>query len=94
MDRFKYGTHRFKEKECVGAEERLKNHLAKLESPLEQSPWLVGNSFSLADINVFPFVRQLFRIQPSPKLLETFPSLKEWQDRISNRPSVVHTLRK
>ncbi|MFM8313156.1 MAG: glutathione S-transferase family protein, partial [Deltaproteobacteria bacterium] len=28
IDRFKYGTHRFKEEECVGAEERLKNHLA------------------------------------------------------------------
>lgn len=94
LDRFKYGSSRFKEEECIGAEEKVKASLVKIENRLLTSTWLVGQEFSLADINVFPFVRQLFRIQPTPTFLEEFPKISQWYFRISERPSVVQTLKK
>ncbi|NBX69880.1 MAG: glutathione S-transferase family protein [Proteobacteria bacterium] len=83
LDRFKYGTSRFKEEECLGAEETLRI-----------SDWLVGEFFSLADINVFPFVRQISRIQPVPAFLNQFPRTVNWMDRIGSRPSVLKTISK
>ncbi|NBU22282.1 hypothetical protein EBS43_12855 [bacterium] len=76
------------------SEDKVKKHLTKIEERLKISPWLVGSQFSLADINVFPFVRQLFRIQPTPVFLDSFPNLCEWQTKISQRPSVIESLKK
>jgi glutathione S-transferase len=92
LDRFKYGTSRFSEAECLGAKERLMVHLGKLETQLSQSYWLVGKSFSLAEVHIFPFVRQLSRIQPAPEFLSQFKAVSKWRDEISQRPSVTATL--
>jgi len=94
LDRFKYGTSRFKEEECVGSEERVKTHLLKIEKRLEHRPWLVGEKFSLADINVFPFVRQLSRIQPTPSFLEGYPRTMGWLKALNERPAVISALQK
>ena len=94
LDRFKYGTSRFKEEECLGAEEKVKKHFCKIEETLRISDWLVGEFFSLADINVFPFVRQISRIQPVPAFLNQFPRTVNWMDRIGSRPSVLKTISK
>ena len=94
LDRFKYGTHRFGAQECVGADVRVKNHLTKIETHLKSSDWLVENEFSIADINVFPFVRQLSKIQPVPSFLDEFPKTLKWLSNLSERPSVVMALRK
>lgn len=94
LDRFKYGVSRFKEEDCVGAQDKVKKHLEKIEKKLETSAWLVGADFSLADINVYPFVRQLFRIQPPPDFLTDFPKLSDWHHRIGQRNSVIEALKK
>lgn len=92
LDKFKYGTARFSEADCVGAKERLMVHLHKLEDKLSKSKWLVGDSFSLAEVHIFPFVRQLSRIQPSPEFLAEFKSVVRWRDEIAIRPSVIAAL--
>jgi len=94
LDKFKYGISRFKEEDCVGAEDKVKKHLEKIEKKLETSPWLVGSDFSLADINVFPFVRQLSRIQPTPDFLKSYPRTMAWINSLSKRPSVINALQK
>ncbi|NBX69313.1 MAG: hypothetical protein EBR01_10175, partial [Proteobacteria bacterium] len=94
LDRFKYGTSRFKEEECLGAQERVKTHLLKIEARLELFAWLVGERLSLADINVFPFVRQLSRIQPIPEFLKNYPKMMDWLKRLSERRSVISALQK
>lgn len=94
LDRYKYGSSRFPEAECVGAEERLIRHLEKLEKQLKGNSWLVGEMFSLAEVHLFPFVRQLSRIQPTPQFLSRFPSVLNWRDRVNARPSVLKSLEK
>lgn len=94
LDRYKYGTARFRAEECEGAEERLVGHLTKMDTQLSKTAHLVGDKFTLADVHVFPFVRQLSRVQPAPRFLENFPDLLRWRDQIQERPSVVLTLKK
>ncbi|NBX93667.1 MAG: glutathione S-transferase family protein [Proteobacteria bacterium] len=92
IDRFKYGTARFAEQECQGSEEKVISHLEKMESRLSQYPWLVGKNFTLAEVHLFPFIRQLSRIQPSPSFLERFPHTQNWRDKIGARETVIRAL--
>ena len=92
LDRYKYGTSRFSESDCVGAEEKLTTHLEKLETRLKKFEWLVGETFSLADIHVFPFYRQLERIIPAPSFLSHYPSLTQWCHRMTFRDSFKKTM--
>lgn len=94
LDRLKYGKSRFPENECVGIESKIQAHLQKLESHLQKSPWLAGDSFSLADIHVFPFVRQLFRVESATPFFSTTPTLTRWIDTLSNRPAFLSTIKK
>lgn len=94
LDRFKYGTARFPEEECQGIEAKLIQHLQKLEASLVRQGHLVGSTFTLAEVHVFPFVRQLSRIQPEPAFLKNCPALCAWRDSIQQRSSVVETLKK
>jgi glutathione S-transferase len=92
VDRLKYGVSRFSEVECAGIEPKILGHLARLEKALSRSDYLVDGTFSLADIHVFPFVRQLIRITPPPPFLTTFPATLAWADRLSQRPSFQQTM--
>ncbi len=85
IDRVKYGASRFPEAECEGAEAKLVLSLAELEAKLADSQWLVENQFSLADIHLFPFIRQMAGAKPS--LMQRFPRAMGWSERISARDS-------
>lgn len=92
VDRVKYGTSRFSEAECEGAAERLQGHLAFLDKALAASGWLVGDKFSLADCNVFPFYRQFLGVKPMPIDLAPYARLKAWGEKVSGRESFKKTL--
>jgi glutathione S-transferase len=94
VDQYKYGVSRFSKEECIGCAERLQDQLSKIEMRLRDHDWLVGNRISLADIHVFPFVRQLWRVIPTPTFLIDFSSTKKWLDALQERPSFVRTMEK
>ena len=56
-----------------------------LESQLSKQDYLVGNSYGIADIKAFGWVRIAERTGVS---LSEFPKLKAWVDRIEARPAV------
>jgi len=94
VDQFKYGISRFTEKDCQGCEERLKDQLLKLEARLKEKQYLVGDRLSLADIHVFPFVRQLWRVAKPPQFLEEMVATEKWLAALLARPSFVKTMEK
>lgn len=50
-------------------------------------PWLVGQSFSLADINVMPFAARLHYLDLLGVWIDHRPNVAAWWDRARSRPS-------
>lgn len=65
------------------AAEKLRRPFARLERHLLQHATLVGDRFTVADINTAECVRYA---QSHPTLLDEFPALKAWMERCQSRP--------
>ncbi|MEZ4704728.1 MAG: glutathione S-transferase family protein [Bdellovibrionota bacterium] len=94
VDQYKYGESRSRPEQVLAAPQELCKDLEKLEHRLSDHDWLVGESFSLADIHVFPFFRQLVKATPRFSGLEKAPKSLEWLERICGRPSFQKTIEK
>jgi glutathione S-transferase len=94
IQKFKFEANHLSKGELEKVQEQLKKHYQQIEDQLKQSSWLVGNEYSLADIHVFPFFRQLSTCKPPPAHLELFPKTKEWLERIISRPAFAKTMEK
>jgi glutathione S-transferase len=66
------------------AAEKLRRPLGRLQVHLAAHPWLVGDRFTVADINTAECLRYA---QGHPTLLAEFPAVKEWLERCQARPA-------
>lgn len=94
IDHYKYGTHRSPEQDVLDAPANLIQDLHKMEAALTNTPYLVGSHLTLADIHVFPFLRQLSKATPSFKPLERHPRCQQWLESMISRPSFELTMQK
>ena len=60
--------------------------LREMESTLQESSWLAGDQYSLADIDVIPYVWRLSNLQLG-FLWAELPSVTDWFDRVTSRPA-------
>jgi len=67
-------------------EEKAKQGLDVMDKHLGQNDYLVGDSFSLADIFFMPYFALLFAT-PEKHLFESRPNIMAWWKRVSSRPS-------
>lgn len=68
------------------AVESLKGPFAVLEKALEKSGWLVGDRFTVADLNAAEIVRYAL---PAPELFEAAPRVKAWLAACQARPAFM-----
>jgi glutathione S-transferase len=61
--------------------------LQKMEDVLEERRWLAGDTFSLADIGLTPYVNRLDMMSMSEMWTRSRPRLAQWFERIKARPS-------
>ena len=92
LDSYKYKWENLNPQEQHGLSERLKTHLERIESALTRGPYLLGAQYTLADIHVYPFYRQLSRARADFE--EHFGSTLrlDWLARILARPAVSAAL--
>ena len=64
----------------------LVDMLDRMDSALADGPWLAGDTFSLADIDIAPFVQRLVRIDLFHEV-EARSRVRDWYERISSRPA-------
>lgn len=64
--------------------EKLRRPLARLQKQLAAKDWLVGDRFTVADINTAECLRYA---QNHPTLLAEFPAVKVWLERCHARPA-------
>lgn len=94
LDRYKYQWEKLIESEKLELAKRLHAHLQKLNLALEGQAFLLGPNFSLADIHVFPFYRQLQKAKPDFHQNFHYPLIQEWLEKIMARPSFERVMKK
>ena len=70
---------------------RFDRLLADMESALNDSPWLAGREFSLADIGYAPYLTRLDHLQLE-FLWDRRPHIPEWYDRLRERRAYSEAL--
>lgn len=76
--------------ECTA---QVEEAVAKVEAALANGPWLIGDFYSLADINFFAYCGgALEAMFPAIGNRETCPRLLEWVVRMKARPGVAAAL--
>jgi glutathione S-transferase len=70
---------------------RFDKLVADMQEQLEASPWLAGESFSLADIAYAPYVTRLEHLGLD-QLWDKRPRVPAWLDRVKSRPSYAEGL--
>jgi len=71
------------------AVERYWKLFTDFQAALEKSPWLAGESLSLAEIGYAPYLARL-RHLGFDALFEQHPRVAEWSGRVASRPSVAN----
>ena len=72
-----------------GIEETIKlyfNYLVKMDETLLKSEWLAGDTFSLADIGLAPYVNRLDMLSMSGMWEGRLPGVERWFDAVKARP--------
>ncbi len=64
---------------------------ARAEAALAGAPYLAGEMFTLADINMLPFIYQFGKYRPELLDPANHPHTADWHDRMMARPAVVKT---
>ena len=81
--------------DLVGNSERkLALVIERMESILAEAQWLVGDHYSIADINTFAMIRSLADLAPHIVNKDKSPATLDWLDRIADRPAVKDALTK
>lgn len=94
LDLWKYEREKISPEEKLKLEDRLIRSFFHLQSGLERRPFLVSKEFTLADIHVFPFIRQFLRIGVPVTGQERFQKIWDWVKRIEERPSFIAAMQK
>ena len=76
--------------EAPGVAEKYRlydSYLDKMEATLATQPWLAGDTFSLADIAMTPYVNRLAMLGMSQMWTRSRPHVTDWFGRIMARPA-------
>jgi glutathione S-transferase len=65
---------------------RMEKMVADMETTLATTPWLAGDSYSLADAGFTPYVNRMDQLQLSAMWADR-PNVTDWYDRVRARPS-------
>lgn len=81
LDKYKYAI-RFPEQTADVYRAQAEVFLQKLEQLLSQSVFLLGDKVSLADIAIFPFIRQFSGVDLVWFEAATYPKVKTWLNQL------------
>jgi glutathione S-transferase len=82
----------YTEAEFREAYDKMTLALDRMEHALRQSRWLVGDDYTLADINISPYVWRFREIDPVLLDAQKRPAVASWLERMLARPAVAQVL--
>lgn len=92
LDRYKYAD-RYEEPELF-YREKGEVFLGQLESRLIQNRYLFGEQFSLADLAIFPFVRQFAHVNKAWFEQSDYVKLRDWLNAWLESPLFISVMKK
>lgn len=93
LDKYKYAD-RFPEYTEEFYREQCEDFLVKLEQRLKQHTYLFSNTISLADMAIFPFIRQFAGVNKNWFEQAPYPHLQGWLDHLVNSPLFLSIMEK
>lgn len=85
LDKYKYAD-RYPEHSAEYYREQAENFLAHLEERLQRNPFLFGEQVSLADMAIFPFIRQFAHVDSDWFAAAPYPFLQRWLNKLIEGP--------
>lgn len=85
-------THGFPEEVLTSAVEKMRGCVARCNETLAESSWLAGNSLTLADFAVLPFIDRIHNLRPEFFSTGAYRHVDDWYARLKNRPAVTRAL--
>lgn len=77
----------YSETELAEAYDKMRGCLDRAEATLARSPWLAGETYSLADIAMIPFIDRIRNLRPDFMSDNEYPKLIDWYERMRCRPA-------
>lgn len=93
LDRYKY-PDRYPEHTQAFYCEQGEHFLQRLEAALEQHDYLLGDKPSMADVAIFPFIRQFAAVDADWFVISPYPRLRTWLERWLESPLFVKVMQK
>lgn len=93
LDRYKY-PERFPEHPAAHYRAQGEAILAQLDARIAAHGFLIGNKRSLADMAIFPFVRQFVAVDPAWFYASQYQSLAGWLDGLLESPLFQSVMQK
>ena len=93
LDHYKYAD-RFPAYSAEYYREQGEPFLSKIDSMLQQTEYLLGTKLSLADIALFPFIRQFAYVDKSWFDASSYKCLQKWLESMLISPLFVSAMRK
>jgi glutathione S-transferase len=93
LDHYKYAD-RYPEENAEVYRAACEEFIEELEDKLAEHDYLLGDTISLADIGVFPFIRQFSLVDKDWFDQAPYPSVRRWLQDITESPLFDHVFRK
>ena len=77
LDRFKYPS-RYPDEDCSGAQGEVQAFFKKLNDKLQKTSYLSGDTITITDIALFPFIRQASKVEPDWFESLSYKNLYRW----------------
>jgi glutathione S-transferase len=77
---------------AVQALQLYDNALTDMDRQLAQHPWLAGDSYSLADAAMAPYINRFTMLTLSNMWTQSRPNITAWFERIKARPSYAKAI--
>lgn len=93
LDKYKYADRHPEESE-IYYREQCEDFLMKLEIRLHYNRYLFSNKISLADIAIFPFIRQFAAVDRAWFLQSPYPNIQSWLATLTESPLFIRVMNK
>ena len=93
LDHYKYAD-RYPEQSMTFYRQQAEGYISELESRLQTAGFLCGDTCTLADIAIFPFVRQFVHVDKAWFNQAGYSHLQAWLDRFLNGPLFLSVMEK